>query len=72
VAGSARTTRTMQARGQLSRHHSEPCPRGDEADEALQMLHWAFRRSAALMPLFLPPGAHAGQVLVAFADFVDD
>ena len=36
MAGSARTTRTIQARGQLSRHHSGPCPR-DDADEALQI-----------------------------------
>ena len=33
MAGSARTMRTIQARGQLSRHHSGPCPR-DDADEA--------------------------------------
>jgi len=38
VAGKARTTTTIQARGQLFRHHSGLCPRDDEADEALQIL----------------------------------
>ena len=32
----------IQAKGQLSRHHSGPCPR-DDTDEALQILRWASR-----------------------------
>jgi len=42
MTGSAKPTRMIQAKGQLSRHHSGPCPR-DDAEEPLQILRWAPR-----------------------------
>jgi len=49
----------IQARGQLSRHHSGPCPR-DDAEEALQILRWASRLSCQFCFVTLVPGFSDG------------
>ena len=58
MAGKARTTTTIQARGQLSRHHSGLCPCADEADDALQILRPTSWSRHSLPLSFFASGSH--------------